>query len=347
MIKVLEEGFNSIVLDLGREGYFRYGISPSGVLDEYSFRLGNIFLGNKENTPQIEINIFGPTLEFLEDKIISIFGGEIEAYLNGNRINMYEPIFVKKGSILFLKEVKTGLRSYLIIQGGISVEKFLGSASYDKYLNKGIKLKKGNIIKIDSYLNKEVLKRFFPDNFKRDFNQNIFRVILGPDEDRFLNESIEMFFKEFWEISERSDRSAIRLLGEPLKFKEGKETIISEGVNTGTIQVPQNGLPIILLKDRPTTGGYPKIGNVIKVDISILSQKRFKEKIKFERVSLDDAHKILKEMEEKIEKFKEILGVIKNYYIIFNNKKYFIKIEEIEDEKSFNQYWLWWKFFNL
>lgn len=336
MIKVIEEGFNSIVLDLGRERYFRFGIPPSGVLDEYSFRLGNIFLGNRENTPQIEINIFGPTLEFLEDKIISLFGGEIEAYLNGERINMYETIFVKKGSILSLKDVKNGLRSYLIIQGGINVEKFLGSSSYDKYLNKGIKLKKDMIIKTNSYLNKDVLKRVFPEGYKSDYNQDIFRVILGPDEDRFFNESIEIFFKEFWEISEKSDRSAIRLLGKPLKLKEEKETIISEGVNTGTIQVPQNGLPIVLLKDRPTTGGYPKIGNVIKVDISNLSQKRFKEKIKFERVSLEDAQKILKDMEEKIEKFKENLGVIKKYYIIFNNKKYFTKIEEIEDEKNFN-----------
>lgn len=336
MIKVIEEGFNSIVLDLGRERYFRFGIPPSGVLDEYSFRLGNIFLGNRENTPQIEINIFGPTLEFLEDKIISLFGGEIEAYLNGERINMYETIFVKKGSILSLKDVKNGLRSYLIIQGGINVEKFLGSSSYDKYLNKGIKLKKDMIIKTNSYLNKDVLKRVFPEGYKSDYNQDIFRVILGPDEDRFFNESIEIFFKEFWEISEKSDRSAIRLLGKPLKLKEEKETIISEGVNTDTIQVPQNGLPIVLLKDRPTTGGYPKIGNVIKVDISNLSQKRFKEKIKFERVSLEDAQKILKDMEEKIEKFKENLGVIKKYYIIFNNKKYFTKIEEIEDEKNFN-----------
>ncbi|MGB9749471.1 MAG: biotin-dependent carboxyltransferase family protein [Caldisericia bacterium] len=336
MIRVLDEGFYSIVVDLGREKFLRFGISPSGAMDEYSFRLGNIFLNNFENTPQIEITLKGPTLEFLEDKIIFLTGGEIEAKLNDEPIPNYEAIFVKKGSILSLGYVKEGFRSYLIIQGGVISEKFLGSASFDKFLNKGIKLKKGEVLKTGSLFDKEVLKRKFDLFYKIDLNQNIFRVILGPDLERFEKSSIDVFLSKNYKITEKSDRVAIRLEGKNLKLKENMETIISEGVLTGTIQVPKGGEPIILLNDRPTTGGYPKIGNIIKVDISPLSQKRFSDFICFKKVSLNEAHNLLKEREEKILKFKESLNLIKKFYIILNDKKHFCILEEIRNEENFN-----------
>lgn len=336
MIKVLEEGFYSIVVDLGREKFLRFGISPSGAMDDYSFRIGNIFLNNNENTPQIEITLKGPTLEFLEDKIIFLTGGEIEAKLNDEFIPNYKPIFVKKGSILSLGYIKEGFRSYLIIQGGINSEKFLGSASFDKFLNKGIKLKREITLEVGKFFDKEVLKRKFDPSYKIDLNQNDFRVILGPDLERFEDVSIDTFLSENYKISEKSDRVAIRLEGVPLKIKENMESIISEGVLTGTIQVPKGGEPIILLKDRPTTGGYPKIGNIIKVDIPSLSQKRFGELINFKSISLKEAHSLLKEREERILKFKESLDLIKKFYIILKDKKYFCTLEEIKNEENFN-----------
>ncbi len=336
MIRVLDEGFYSIVVDLGREGLLRFGISPSGAVDEYSFRLGNIFLNNFENIPQIEITLKGPTLEFLEDKIILLTGGEIEAKLNDEPYQNYEPIFVKKGSILTLGYVKEGFRSYLIIQGGIITEKFLGSRSYDKFLNKGIKLKRGDTLKTGNLFDKEVLKRKFDPSFKIDLKQNSFRIILGPDLERFEKSAIDIFLSENYKISERSDRVAIRLEGKYLKLRENMETIISEGVLTGTIQVPKGGEPIILLNDRPTTGGYPKIGNIIKVDIPSLSQKRFGEFINFKTINLKDAHSLLKEREEKILKFKESLGLIKKFYIILNDKKHLCTLEEMSYEENFN-----------
>ncbi|MBC7195365.1 MAG: biotin-dependent carboxyltransferase family protein [Caldisericia bacterium] len=336
MIKVLEEGFYSIIVDLGREKFLRFGISPSGEMDEYSFRIGNIFLNNNENTPQIEITLKGPTLEFLEDKIIFLTGGEIEAKLNGEEIQNYEPIYVKKGSILSLGYVKKGFRSYLITQGGVVAKKFLGSASFDKFLNKGIKLKKETVLEVGKFFDKEVLNRKFDKNYKIDLERKTFRVILGPDLERFKDESIDIFLNENYKISEKSDRVAIRLEGIPLKIKENMETIISEGVSTGTIQVPKSGEPIILLKDRPTTGGYPKIGNIIKFDIPSLSQKRLNELINFKSISLKEAHSLLKEREEKISKFKESLNLIKKFYIILKDKKYFCTLEEIKNEEHFN-----------
>jgi len=334
MIKVIEEGFYSTVQDLGRYGYLRFGITTSGVMDEYSYRIGNIFLNRVDNLPQIEIVYSGPTLEFLSDKIIIITGGEIEAYLNDVEIKCFRPYFVKRGSILKLGFVKNGFRSYLIIQGGIKCEKFLNSYSYDKFLNRGIKLKKGEILESFDYLDRSILNKDFPTEFKLNFNTEKIRFTLGPDRDRFEDDQIEKFLNNSYTISPNSDRVAIRLEGESLKLKKGKETIISEGVNIGTIQVPQNGKPIILMKDRPTTGGYPKLGNVIKVDIPILSQKRFGERIKFEEISLIKAQNLYFEMERKIEKFKESLGLIKKYNIIFKGKEFKAKIEEINYEKS-------------
>jgi antagonist of KipI len=144
--------------------------------------------------------------------------------------------------------------------------------------------------------------------------------------------------KNYYIVSEKSDRVAIRLEGDELKFKKGKETIISEGVNLGTIQIPQNGKPIILMKDRPTTGGYVKMGNVIRSDIPILAQKRFGEKIKFKKVSLEEATSLYIQMEKIIENFKILNQKIKKYFIIFKNKKFIAKVEEIYDEKDFNKY---------
>lgn len=329
MIRVLDGGLYTTVQDLGRYGFERFGISPSGALDDYSFRLGNIFLNNDENTPQIEITLKGPILEFLVDKIITIVGGEIEAFLNENKIPNYRPIYVKKGSILSLNEIKKGMRSYLIIQGGVKVKKFLDSYSYDKFLKKGVILKKGDLIELNDLVDSQVLERKFYDEFKLKFDQKL-RVILGPDIDRFKDESKEKFFSLSWRVSEKSDRVAIRLDGEKLKFKEKKETIISEGVNTGTIQVPPDGRPIVLLKDRPTTGGYPKIGNLISVDIPVISQKRFNELISFEEVSLEEANKLFFEREEKINLFKMRLGKLKRFYISFKGEKHKVSIEEMD-----------------
>ncbi|MCX8095455.1 MAG: biotin-dependent carboxyltransferase family protein [Caldisericia bacterium] len=338
MIKVLEEGFYTTIQDLGRRGFLRYGISHSGAMDEFSLRLGNIFLNTSENAPQIEITLKGPTIEFLCDKIICLTGGEIDAYINFEKIECFKPYYVKKGSILKLDYVKKGFRSYLIIQGGVKTDKFLNSASFDKFLNKGVKFKKGDLIQVSDFFDKEVLNRKFQKEFKLEFEKESVKFILGPDNERFEEEELEKFLENYYIVSEKSDRVAIRLDGEPLKLKKDKETIISEGVNLGTIQVPQNGKPIILMKDRPTTGGYPKIGNVIKVDIPILSQKRFGEKIKFKIVSIEEAQKLYFEMEEEIKSFKKSLGIIKKYYIILKDKKFNVKVEEIFDEENFNKY---------
>ncbi|MGQ9845214.1 MAG: biotin-dependent carboxyltransferase family protein [Caldisericia bacterium] len=335
MIKVLDEGFFTTIQDLGRFGYLRFGISPSGAVDDYSFILGNILLNNDENTPQLEITLKGPTLEFLVDKIFVIVGSEVEAYLNGKNINSYEVYLAKKGSILSISEVKEGIRAYLIFEGGINSEKVLGSSSFDRFINKDKILKKGDLLKVSESLDLSLINRIFFKEFKPNFKGDI-RVILGPDIDRFEESSIGNFFKTDWRVTEKSDRVAIRLDGKALNFKTKKGTIISEGVNNGTIQVPLDGKPIVLLKDRPTTGGYPKIANIISSDIYKISQKRFNEIIKFKEVTIDEAHKIFKHRVDKINEFKVKLGKARSFYLTINNKKYKIFIEDKKNEKNSN-----------
>lgn len=347
MIKVIDEGFYTTVQDLGREGFLRYGITTSGAFDDYSFKIGNIFLNNPLNSPQIEITLKGPTFEFLCDKVIFLIGGEIDAYLNDEKIENLKPYYVKKGSILKLDSVIKGFRTYLIIQGGIKIDKFLGSASYDRFLNIGIKLRKGSILQVVEFNDLAVLNKDFPNEFRLNFEKEEINFILGPDEDRFDFGEIEKFMNRYYTISEKSDRVAIRLEGEELKFKKGKETIISEGVNLGTIQVPNSGKPIILMKDRPTTGGYPKLGNVIKSDIPILAQKRFGERIKFKAVSLEEAKSLYFSMVKTVERFKILNKKIKKYFVIFKDKKFISTVEEMYNEENFNKHWLWWRFWCL
>lgn len=301
--QIIKPGLLTTVQDLGRKGYQKEGIVVSGAMDAYSFQMANLLVGNDRNAPALEITYIGPVLKFLGDAQIAITGAKADVFLDGDEISLWKSHKIKKGQVLAFSPAIQGVRLYLAIGGGICVPKKLDSSStyiagklggYD-----GRKLEKGDIL----YRSKKWvprLERFLGRDLIPEWKQEqIIRVIKGPEFHYFTEKSINDFFQFTYEITNQADRMGYRLHGKPLKRKDGKN-MVSEAVTFGTVQVPDDGQPIVLMADRQTTGGYYRIANVISVDLPKLAQMAPFGKVKFAEISLEDAQRLWIEREKRL-----------------------------------------------
>lgn len=303
-VQCVKPGLLTTVQDLGRSHYQHYGISAAGAMDPLSLRIGNILVGNKENTASLEITIMGPELVFMEDTVISITGGDLSPTVNDQPVEMWKSLVVKAGEKLNFGKINIGCRSYIAFAGGIQVPEIMGSSS--TFLrgeyggHDGRALRKGDTLLIGTSPYKtEVLKRRrLPNSYIPDFHSNRpVRIIWGPHDGAFIENSKTMFTNTEYKITSQSDRMGYRLDGQKLIHKESAD-IISEYIAPGTIQVPANGQPIVLMADCQMSGGYTKIGMVIGADIPYLAQKKPGESITFQAISIQEAQQIWIEQEK-------------------------------------------------
>jgi biotin-dependent carboxylase-like uncharacterized protein len=338
-IKIISPGLLTTVQDLGRYGYQQYGVSVSGAMDHVAARLANIIAGNDEDDALLEITLIGPKIEFMDNEVIAITGGDLQPHINDMPVRMYQALEVKKGEILSFKGNKKGCRAYLAFAGGIDVPVVMGSRS--TFLKakiggyEGRPLKAGDILSIGNphIPASKMLGRKTDNFYTYDSGKIRLRVVLGPQDDAFTNRGIETLFSNEYTVTNKSDRMGYTLNGPLIEHKNGAD-IISDGIAMGAIQVPSNGNPIIMMADRQTTGGYTKIGNVISVDLPKVAQAKPGDIIVFERIGLKEAHKLYKQLEDKIQSLKEFLNNnikrnIKHYNIKINSKTYKVKVEEI------------------
>lgn len=307
-IDVINGGILTTIQDSGRYGYQELGIPTSGVMDDYNYRLANILVGNKLDEAVLEMTYFGPTLKFNEDLTLAITGSDMNPKINGQPAPMFETIKVKAGDTLQFGKVNEGVRGYLAFGGSIDVPVVNGSKSAH------IKTKMGGIdgraLKPKDTLNivgsKDKTMRRIPENYLPKFNHcNLLRVVLGPQDDYFTEKGIHDLFRSGgYQVTKDFDRMGIRLKGTSIEHKETAD-IISDGTTFGSIQVPANGQPIILVADRQTTGGYTKIGNVITPDLHKLAQMSFLDKILFQKVTIDEAQKATLDYRNKFETIKK------------------------------------------
>ena len=331
--KVIKSGIFNTVQDLGRFGFQQYGMPVSGVMDSCALRIGNRILGNKENEAGIEISTPGFSLEVLSQTVIAITGANFDPTINNSPALMWEAVEVKKGDIISFHQIKNGCRSYLLVAGSVDVPIILGSKStYGRGKIGGLKgrpLKKADIINIEK-TNQElqnIIGRKVPANNLPNYHEeNEIRVILGPQDDYFTKDGLHAFLNSFYEITVDSDRMGYRLKGPKIKSKNGSD-IITDGIPLGSIQVPQDGMPIVMLADRQTTGGYAKIATVISVDIDKFAQMKPGNKIKFTQVNLEEAHLLLNEREKNITEIQfEKKEIIESKSV--NARIFKVKIEE-------------------
>lgn len=311
--KVVKAGMLSTIQDLGRYGYQKSGIIVSGAMDKLALRVANLLLGNKEEEAGLEITLIGPVLLFEEAQLIILTGADLSPSIDGEPVTMWRPVYIPKGSILTFGKPASGCRAYLSVAGGFEIKPVLGS--YATYLQAGIGGWEGRALKPGDQI---PFKQTYKDRGKFNWTPDLklypmldkqtIRVIAGPEFDLFTKESTASFFSEEFSISKENNRMGYRLDGPGIYLAENKE-MLSSAVTFGTVQVPQQGKPIILMADSQTTGGYPRIAQVTTADLSILAQKQTGEQIKFELITLAEAQKHLREQEQQIQQLKHTISL--------------------------------------
>ncbi|MGH8657880.1 MAG: biotin-dependent carboxyltransferase family protein [Gammaproteobacteria bacterium] len=273
MIAVIRAGLLTTVQDLGRRGYRQLGVGQGGALDPLALTVGNRLVGNEANTAALEITVGSVVrLSFYRSASIALTGADVSADLDGERVWHGWRTPAREGQILTLAAPRSGMRAYLAIAGGIDVPPVLGSRSTD--LNAGFgglagrALQDGDSLPLGSATpptGRQGLKLPEWDPFVR--------AMPGPEYDGFKREAQQALWQTEWKVSAQSNRMGYRLLGPALTYANPGE-LLSHAVLPGTVQVPPNGQPIVLLADAQTTGGYPRIATVIEADLWKLAQVR-------------------------------------------------------------------------
>lgn len=305
--EVLNPGVFTTVQDLGRPGYMKYGTPASGVADRFSAQVANLLVGNSAGAALLEITLFRLELMALSDLLVAVTGGNLSPVVNGNPLPMWQAVSIKTGDRISFRGRKRGFRSFLSARGGFSGPRYLGSRSVFSRGLMGNPLKPGEILETE---NSAVLPPFdapFPLNLIPDFSPHpTLRVILGPQQDRFSPKGLATFLSSEYTVSAQSDRMGYRLEGPRIEHVQGAD-IISEAIARGAIQVPGDGLPIIMLWDAQVSGGYTKIANVITADHDLLAQTMPGETLRFKAVTLGEAKAALRQQEMRVEEVKRTI----------------------------------------
>jgi len=310
MIEVIKPGLLTTVQDLGRRGYQEFGVGVAGALDPFALSAANLLVGNPEGAAGLEITLLGPTLKFHRDTIFSLAGADLDPRLDGEPIANWTCHFGPSGSILSFKTKRCGLRTYLAVSGGIDVPLIMGSRS--TYLLgkfgglEGRALKYGDFLPILSPPGncRDHVGMVFPEEFRPPYRKNpTLRVILGPFHDFFTEDSVHLFLSTPYGITPESDRMGYRLQGAPLQ-RQKPEELISCGLANGTIQVPPNGQPILLLAERQTIGGYPIVATAIHADLPLAAQCVPGDELRFSPVSIEEAQEAYLQLWGNLKKFK-------------------------------------------
>ena len=307
-IEVIAPGILTSVQDGGRYGFEQYGVSPSGPMDARSFRTANILAGNDPDEAALEMTVMGAELKFTSPAVIALAGADMGASVNGQKVPMYQAVSLRAGDVLKTGFALSGCRAYLAVNGGIDVPRVMGSRatmigkSFGGF--EGRRLEKGDVLGIrggaGSLPHQET---YFTQVEAVPSGTRTLRVVLGPQEDRFTAEGIRTFLGSEYMVGQDFDRQGYRLEG-PKIGHTTDSNIISDGVVTGSVQVPGTGLPIVMTAERATVGGYTKIATVITADMPVIGQCKAGDRIRFREVTPEEAQDLLQEEADRLEKLR-------------------------------------------
>jgi antagonist of KipI len=314
-----KEGVLTTVQDLGRWGFRDLGINPSGVMDPTATRLINILLGNAEDDAVLEFHFPAGTVVFEKSALFALGGAEFDARLNGAKIENWRPYFAEGDAEIKFSGKKSGARAYLSVCGGFALEEWLGSHSTNLTASaggfEGRRLRTGDRIDCckhvtePSLLNYSVSRSLIP--IYRPFPT--VRIVAGAEFEMLSDESRDTFLESGFTVSKESNRMGYRLLGDPLQLSN-KVEMLSSAVSFGTIQLLPDGNLIVLMADHQTTGGYPRIANVISLDLPLLAQLNPNDKVAFHLVLIEEAEILAEQFEYELNllkigcRFKNLAG---------------------------------------
>lgn len=303
MIRVIKPGLLTTVQDLGRPGLQQYGVAVGGALDSFAARTANLIVGNDDNAALVEIAQTGPTLQFERDVLIAWNGGDFAATVDGQPLPRDRAVHVAAGETVDFGVARQGLRAWLAVAGGIDVPLVMGSrATYRRAGiggHEGRPLVAGDGLKVfgsgqwaigvlaalKARGQRGTVWTVRPETMGQPAPAGVVRAMCGPEWDWFSAEAQKAFFASEWAATREADRMGVRLHGPELLLGKPRE-MISAAVNTGIVQVPSSGQPIVLLPSRQSVGGYPRIAAVAAVDVGRFTQLRPGEKVRFSRIPL-------------------------------------------------------------
>lgn len=314
--EVIQPGIFSTVQDLGRKGFLASGIPPSGAMDRFALKMGNLLVKNPLGEAGIEMTAMGLTVRSLADTVIACTGGVFDLKQNGRPVPMWQTLNVKKDDVISIGKAQSGWRGYLCVAGGIDVPIILGSKStYAMGALGGFRgraLKKGDVIQaspprhpLNTLPGKKVKQEIVPELE----DAKTLRVVMGPQDDYVAEESIETFLTATYKVSSKANRVGYRFEGPKFIFKEVKRArdagsdpsnIVDDGNAIGAIQIPGGVEPICLAVDGVSMGGYVKIACLIAADMDRMAQLRIGEAMRFQKVTPEEARTILEEKEEEV-----------------------------------------------
>lgn len=310
MITVLKPGLQATVQDMGRFGYQKQGVVVGGAMDGSAARTANTLVGNGEGEAVLELTWTGAQLRIEEDAVIAVCGADLMPELDGEALPMWRPALVRAGSVVALRGCRTGFRSYVAFAGGLDVPLVMGSRS--TYARAGLGGYRGRMLQAGDQLGLEPIAAgstaarlvaamlqgtggggWHAEHFAiAERDTAVVRAFPGAHYERLTESGKRNLFGGAFKIGHQSDRMGCRLEGERVDSRDEGE-LLSEAVACGTIQLPPGGQPIVLLADRQTTGGYPRIAHVATVDIPMFAQLRPGAEVRFEPITHAEAEGLL------------------------------------------------------
>ncbi|UOQ97759.1 biotin-dependent carboxyltransferase family protein [Hymenobacter sp. 5317J-9] len=325
-ISILRPGLLTTVQDLGRHGYQKDGILVSGATDAVSLRVANLLVGNTEDAAGLEITLLGPRLRFDADHLIALTGAHLSPTLDGQPVGLNRPVWVAAGTELAFGTAVAGSRSYLAVAGGLAVAPVLGSRS--TYLRAGFGGLEGRALRAGDHLpcaapsatGRQLMAALAAAAASATWAQArwapgpalcpvpraspVVRAVVGPEYGQFSVESQQAFWQQPFTVTPEADRMGYRLQGPTLTRHTAAE-LLSSAVTFGTVQVPAGGQPILLMADHQTTGGYPRLAQVITADFSVLAQLRPGQTVRFAEVALAEAQALYLAQERRLRALRQ------------------------------------------
>ena len=318
-LRVIQPGMFTTVQDLGRPGLQRDGVPVSGAMDTFALRAANLLTGNAAGDAGLEMTLTGATLEFNGGALIALCGAPVDAWAADVQVPLWHPVWIPRGATLTCGPVLTGCRTYLGIAGGVVEPVILGGRSTftrggfgghaGRHLMAGDELPVGTLSPLsvriaaavagDGHLPRAAHWGIGPSMRPGYSREPVIRLLQGAHSASLTAVSRDRLFREPFRVSTQSDRMGYRLEGVTLELTAPLD-LLSEAVVFGTMQLPPSGEPIVLMADRQTTGGYPRIGEVVSVDLPLMAQLKPGDQVGFRPVSLVDAQRLYLEREREL-----------------------------------------------
>ena len=299
MLEVMDVSGLVTFQDSGRHGWQRFGVPVSGPMDWFAYQAANTLIGNSADATVIEIGLGEVIFRPKQNCVLAVTGAGYEVSNYVWTFSLWTSFFVRAGWRVHVKKISGGNWAYLAVAGGFETDSILGSRSAYLHGGLGSAIRTGDLLHIGKpsrELDKLAARTFPVEKYMAYSQSPVIEVIAGPQKERFTEAGFQTFLNSDYVLSTLFDRMGYRLEGNSISHSAGAD-LISEGMTMGSVQVPANGKPIVMMADAPTTGGYPKIANVIRADLPLLAQCQAEiSKIRFKETTVEKAQQKYREL---------------------------------------------------